>query len=57
MTEEKVEGCAHPGCHCQVEMAGRYCSDHCESIGKQPSIVCECGHAECAELGSEAFVG
>lgn len=26
----------------------KYCSDYCESIGKEPSIACNRGHAECA---------
>jgi hypothetical protein len=39
---------AHPGGQCPAEKGQRYCSDYCESIGKQPSIACECGHAECA---------
>ncbi len=48
MTEKKIEKCAHPGCNCPAAQGAKYCSDYCESIGKQPSIACECGHAECA---------
>jgi hypothetical protein len=47
MAETKVEKCAHPGCNCPVSKGGKYCSDYCESIGKQSSIACECGHAGC----------
>jgi len=48
MAENKAGTCAHPGCECPVEKGERYCSDYCESLGKQPSIACECGHSECA---------
>jgi hypothetical protein len=48
MSETKVEKCAHPGCDCTVEKGKEYCSDYCESLGKQPSIACECEHAGCA---------
>jgi hypothetical protein len=48
MAEKKIEKCAHPGCNCPASKDAKYCSDYCESIGKQPSIVCNCGHAECA---------
>ena len=48
MAENKAGTCAHPGCECLVEKGERYCSDYCESLGKQPSFACECGHTECA---------
>ena len=48
MAEKKIEKCAHPGCSCPAAQGAKYCSDYCESIGKQPSIACECSHAECA---------
>jgi hypothetical protein len=51
MADNKTGTCAHPGCECPVEKGQRYCSDYCESLGKLPSIACECGHSECA--GSE----
>ena len=48
MAEKKADKCAHPGCACTVAKGTKYCSDYCASIGSQPSIACECGHAECA---------
>jgi hypothetical protein len=57
MAEKKTEKCAHPGCNCPAAKESKYCSDYCESIGKQPSIACSCGHAACAAQKSEAFVG
>ena len=48
MAEKNVQKCAHPGCECPVEKGQKYCSDYCESLGKLPSIACECGHGECA---------
>jgi hypothetical protein len=48
MAEKQVQECAHPGCGCPTSKDAKYCSDYCESLGKQPSIACECGHAACA---------
>jgi hypothetical protein len=48
MADKKIEKCAHPGCNCPATKKNKYCSDYCESIGKQPSIACNCGHVECA---------
>ena len=48
VAEKKIGKCAHPGCNCPAAEERKYCSDYCESIGKQPSIACSCGHAECA---------
>jgi hypothetical protein len=56
MAETKVAKCAHPGCNCPTPKGNDYCSDYCKSLGKQPSIACECDHATCAGHGSEAFV-
>jgi hypothetical protein len=48
MAEKQVHECAHPGCGCPTAEGTKYCSDYCESLGKQPSIACECGHASCS---------
>jgi hypothetical protein len=48
MAEKKPDKCAHPGCNCPAAKGSKYRSDYCESIGKQPSIACGCGHGACA---------
>jgi hypothetical protein len=48
MAEKQIHQCAHPGCGCSTAKDTKYCSDYCESLGKQPSFACECGHAECS---------
>ncbi len=48
MAEKKIDKCAHPGCQCPVAKGSKYCSRYCESAGKEFSIACNCGHAECA---------
>ncbi len=48
MADKQIHQCAHPGCACTTAKDTKYCSDYCESLGKQPSFACECGHAKCA---------
>jgi hypothetical protein len=49
MAEKKIEKCAHPGCNCPTAQGNKYCSDYCESIGKQPSIACEFTSKRCLQ--------
>jgi hypothetical protein len=39
--------CANMTCTCLAPEKKKYCSDHCEGIGKRMEIICLCGHADC----------
>jgi hypothetical protein len=39
--------CAHPGCKCQVEHFGEYCSDECRKAGDAVESKCHCNHPAC----------
>lgn len=42
--------CAHPACNCFVKKGGefgKYCSDHCKSMGDKTALHCECPHPVC----------
>ncbi len=50
--------CGNLSCSCVPPENAKYCSPHCEKIGKKMEIVCLCGHSECSgnveERGPEA---
>jgi hypothetical protein len=42
-----LKKCANMTCTCIAPEKKKYCSDHCEGIGKRMEIICLCGHADC----------
>jgi len=40
--------CTNPACSCIPADKEKYCSPHCEALGKATEIVCKCGHPHCA---------
>jgi hypothetical protein len=39
--------CGNLACTCVPAGNAKYCSPHCEGIGKKMEIVCLCGHSDC----------
>jgi hypothetical protein len=39
--------CGNLACTCVPPGNAKYCSPHCEGIGKKMEIVCLCGHPDC----------
>ena len=43
-----VKKCENPTCSCVPDKGEKYCSAHCEGLGKGTEIMCKCGHGQCA---------
>ena len=43
----KSKKCANPACTCVPSDGEKYCSAHCEGIGKGFEVMCRCGHSDC----------
>ena len=48
MADTKTEKCDHPACSCPRAEGSKYCGAYCEGAAGVPSVVCECGHDNCA---------
>jgi hypothetical protein len=47
MEHQVVGKCAHPKCHCNVEIENQFCSLKCANANQSARAQCLCGHPEC----------
>ena len=47
MAAQTTKKCANAACSCVAPEKEKYCSAHCEGVGKKTEIMCTCGHPSC----------
>ena len=50
MAAVNLTKCAHPPCHCRVDIEEPFCSEMCANAEEAPRNPCRCGHPECAGM-------